>query len=152
MKKTMSWTGIKMKQKVKDNPAYACFRGAKSRCENPNATSYKNYGAKGIKFLYKSFQDLLNDVGPRPSMEHTLERINSKGNYENGNVKWATWKEQANNRKKVLGKFGICGVHQKHNRDSFIAYSNDKALYIGKDFFEACCVRKSWELNNKNLG
>jgi hypothetical protein len=137
---------------IKLNPAYRCYNQAKQRCNNPNATSYKNYGAKGIKFLYESFQDFLLDVGERPSMQHTLDRIDNNKHYEIGNVKWATWVEQANNRKKPKSKFGITGVHQKYNRDSFIAYSNNSALYIGKDFFEACCVRKSWELKSINLG
>lgn len=136
----------------KENPAYICYTQAKQRCINPNSISYKNYGAKGILFLYTSFEDFLKDVGERPSKNHTLDRINNLGNYEPGNVRWATWIEQANNRKKPKSSFGITGVHRKHNRTSFIAYSNKDALYIGPDFFEACCIRKSWENTNKNLG
>ena len=141
MKKTWTW-----KMNIKENPAYTCFHQAKQRCNNPKSTSYKNYGAKGIKFLYPSFQDLLDDIGERPTLQHTLDRINNDGHYEKGNVRWATWEEQANNRKKPKTKFGITGVHQKYKRQSYIAYSNNTALYIGPDFFEACCVRKAWEL------
>lgn len=135
-----SWTG-----NVKQNPAYKCFTNAKQRCTNPNSISYKNYGGRGIKFLYTSFEEFLNDVGPRPSMSHTLERINNNGHYEIGNVVWATWDVQVKSRRKRQTAFGINGVHRKSGRDSFIAYSNKEALYIGKDFFESCCVRKSWE-------
>lgn len=143
MKTTRSWTG---KVPIKQNPAYTCYAQAKQRCNNPNATSYKNYGARGIKFLYSTFNEFISDVGERPSKLHTLDRIDNNGNYEIGNVKWATWEEQVKSRRpRSDTKTGLIGVHLKSGRTSFIAYSNNKALYIGPDFFEACCIRKHWE-------
>lgn len=129
----------------KKNPAYKCYHSAKQRCCNPKATGYQNYGGRGIKFLFENFNHFLLCVGPRPSKYHTLERINNSGNYEWGNVRWATWSEQALNRRKRKNKLGISGVYPKSGRHSFIAQSNTTVLYIGPDFFEACCVRKSWE-------
>ncbi len=132
---------------IKNNPAYLCYKNAKDRCNNPKSTSYKNYGLRGIKFLFSSFTDFLNSVGERPSKQHTLERLTSSSNYEDGYVKWATWDEQVLSRKKRIdSKLGILGVYKRSGRTSFRATGNGVCLYDGKDFFEACCARKSWEL------
>ncbi len=72
------------------------------RCSKKTDISYKNYGAKGVTVYPEwqtSFAAFLRDVGPRPSMGHTLDRYpNKKGNYEPGNVRWATWIQQSNGR------------------------------------------------------
>ena len=128
------------------NPAQKCYSMARDRCVNPNSISYKNYGARGIEFRFSSFKEFLQSIGERPSKQHTLNRINNDGHYEVGNVEWTTWDKQVVSRRKPKNTFGITGVHQKFGRSSYIAYSNNKALYIGPDFFEACCKRKSWEL------
>lgn len=69
------------------------------RCNNPRSTSYRFYGAKGIRVCerWHSFEAFLADVGPCPSPLHTLDRENPLGHYEPGNVRWATKKEQARN-------------------------------------------------------
>jgi hypothetical protein len=73
------------------------------RCEDPRATSYKWYGGKGIT-VYPEWHDVATfiawieqNLGTRPE-GMTLDRIDSGGNYEPGNVQWATWSEQRTNR------------------------------------------------------
>lgn len=68
---------------------YNSYRNAKQRCTNPRAHNYRYYGAKGVEFLFGSFQHLLDTIGERPDAEHQLDRIDPTGNYEPGNVQWS---------------------------------------------------------------
>lgn len=78
---------------------YKSFWSARERCTNPNNTHYKYYGARGIEFRFKSFDEFFAEVGKRPTLRHTIERKNNNGHYEHGNVRWATMLEQAANRR-----------------------------------------------------
>lgn len=70
------------------------------RCTNPNVKCYAMYGAKGVLVCERwlKFENFYEDIGPRPSPNHSIDRYpNNKGNYEPGNVRWATAKEQLRN-------------------------------------------------------
>jgi lambda repressor-like predicted transcriptional regulator len=76
---------------------YSSYNGAKQRCTNRNSIQYKYYGERGIKFLFISFAEFLYAVGNRPAKGYSLDRIDSRGHYELGNVRWATASEQSRN-------------------------------------------------------
>lgn len=83
-------------------PEYGCWESMISRCENKNNKYWHNYGGRGIKVCptwRNSFVTFLSDVGRRPSREYSLDRINNDGDYEPGNVRWATREQQNQNRR-----------------------------------------------------
>lgn len=85
--------------------------GAKQRCENKNTAQYKDYGERGICFLFASIREgtmwVLDNIGPRPTDVHTLDRIDNNRGYEPGNLRWATRSEQGRNKRMYRGyKYG----------------------------------------------
>lgn len=83
-------------------PEYKSWVSMIQRCTNPKARGYARYGGRGISVCLdwaESFQPFFQYVGLRPSPHHSLDRFpNPDGNYEPGNVRWATAKEQARNK------------------------------------------------------
>lgn len=81
------------------SPEWRSWCHLRNRCNNPRNGSYHNYGGRGIKVCkrWDLFGNFLEDVGRRPSPNHTIHRINNDGDYEPGNVKWADLTEQHNN-------------------------------------------------------
>lgn len=83
---------------------YHAWWDACSRCGNPKHSSYSNYGAKGITICnqwHDSFLAFIDYIGeaPEPKQKYSLDRIDPYGNYEPGNVRWATYKQQGRNKR-----------------------------------------------------
>lgn len=85
---------------------YLTWIAMKHRCHNPKAQKFHLYGGRGIQVCPRwrdSFEAFLADMGSRPSPSHSLDRINSNGNYEPENCRWATIYQQNQNRR--MGRF-----------------------------------------------
>ncbi len=85
---------------LSDTAEYGIWRGMIDRCGNAGMDAYRNYGGRGIKVCDRwlgSFELFLEDMGKRPSEKHSIDRKNNNGDYEPGNCRWATPKEQCRN-------------------------------------------------------
>lgn len=81
---------------------YHIWRSMIQRCTSETHVSYPDYGGRGIKVCDEwlgGFHAFLKDLGPRPTKGHSLDRINPDGNYQPDNVRWATGKVQARNKR-----------------------------------------------------
>jgi hypothetical protein len=81
---------------------YQIWLGIKARCRKPRSQNYPRYGARGIDICdrwHDSFEAFYADVGPRPSPEHSIDRIDNDRGYEPGNVRWATSATQGRNQR-----------------------------------------------------
>ncbi len=80
---------------------HVSWASMKSRCSNKNFDCYKKYGARGIRVCkrWTKFENFYADMGPRPSVDHSLDRVDNSGDYEPGNCRWATREQQARNRR-----------------------------------------------------
>jgi hypothetical protein len=84
-----------------------------ARCEDPDSPAYHDYGARGIRVCDRwrdpetFIRDIEQEIGPRPAKktvtgypEYSLDRIDNDEGYKPGNVRWATWKQQAETRRR----------------------------------------------------
>jgi hypothetical protein len=87
------------------NSTYRSWQSMKARCYNPNHLKYLDYGGRGITVCEEwknSFEKFLEDMGEKPDSSYSIERINNDLGYFKENCKWATKKEQSNNRRNCI--------------------------------------------------
>ena len=129
---------------------YVSWAKMKMRCNNANHASYPWYGGKGITYdpRWESFDVFITDLGTPPTDKHTLDRRDSNKGYTKSNCRWATRKEQAQNRKiRSDSPFKVAGV-QQDSTGWYIAtyYENGKQVRIKHVSLEAAiATRKAWE-------
>jgi len=90
-----------MPKGVRRPKLYSVWRSMRERCRNPRHHAYKKYGGRGITICprWESYELFAADVGPRPGPEYSIHRINNDLGYFPENVRWATPKEQQQNRR-----------------------------------------------------
>ena len=96
------WAANPVKHGLEGTHVYRAWQRMKARCTDQRRDAYKHYGGRGITVCSQwrdNFLAFYEHVGRPPSRSHSLERVDVNGNYEPGNVTWATPKEQCNNRR-----------------------------------------------------
>lgn len=105
----------------------------KARCLNPNASSYPNYGGRGITVCDRwrdSFEAFFADMGPRPSPEHSIERLDVNGGYNKQNCVWGTRLQQGNNRRPTSEWKGMPGTRPTPGAIRGLAATRRILMYV----------------------
>lgn len=93
-------------------PTYKIWRGMRARCNRPKHKDWPNYGGRGVTVCprWDSYEAFLSDMGERPSPDHTIDRINPRGNYEPENCRWVPRAIQTSENNTRLKAVTIEGV------------------------------------------
>lgn len=92
-------------RRASDSAEYQCWRDMRSRCERRSHPAFKDYGERGISICERwrtDFWAFFQDMGERPSEDHSLDREDNDGNYEPSNCRWATAAEQMSNTRRNI--------------------------------------------------
>lgn len=116
---------------------YSSWSKMRRRCNEPSNNRYKDYGARGIKVCerWSSFEVFLSDMGPKPSPLHSLDRIDTNGNYDPSNCRWATSKQQNNNRRDNV----VLDVNGK--RQTMTQWANETGIKVGTIWYR---IKAGW--------
>ena len=130
---------------------YHSWAQMRARCNRVAHPRYMDWGGRGICICerWSSFKNFIADMGPRPSKNHSIDRIDNDGNYEPSNCRWATSGEQCRNKRIYQNNTtGINGVMQRPD-GKYLAGIRHKGkyhhLYYGDDLEEAARKRKNGE-------
>lgn len=134
------------------HPLYATWHGMMQRCSDPKWKDHKLYYDKGINVCerwanpHDGFWKFVEDMGPKPTPKHTLDRIDPDGNYAPENCRWATPYEQSHNRSDITDHPGV----YKHCKSGWVIRLNVDGKQVlctrRAKFEDAVALRKEYEI------
>ena len=94
----------------KRSKEYRTWAHILGRCTNTTDRSYKDYGGRGVTVCerWRVFENFLEDMGPAPSIDHSIDRIDNDGHYAPENCRWTTRAQQARNTRRTIKINGVC--------------------------------------------
>lgn len=119
---------------------YSSWSGMISRCKNKNSTSYEKYGGSGIQVCerwLKSFSNFYEDMGERPGLQYSIDRIDGSKGYYKENCRWADYHTQSVNTKiQSRNKTGFKGVFLRPDTGKYSVKITHygKIIYIGTSY------------------
>jgi len=122
---------------LRRDPLYGVWGALKGRCFKETNQDYKNYGARGIticdewRYNFQTFYDYMTQLPHYGECGRSIDRINNDGNYEPGNMRWATSREQTMNGRKRKSQTGYTGVAPLRGKFQSYIGVNGKIIYIG---------------------
>ena len=117
---------------MSNSSEYHSWEHAKDRCTNPKNDSWEDYGGRGIKFLFTSFEQFFAELGPKPK-GYVIDRKDNNGNYEPGNVCWATRTQSSiNQRIQKTNQSGTKGVHLHKGAWDVSVWLRNKKIHVGR--------------------
>ena len=131
-----------MTHKMSGEPEYMVWKKMKGRCYNENDPKYQSYGGRGIRICDEwknDFVKFYENIGIKPGKEYSIDRVNNDGNYEPGNCRWATPKEQARNRRS--------SVYFEYNDNKMLLIDISKAVGIKYDVLYQRIFKYNWSPN-----
>lgn len=123
---------------------YVAWLNMRQRCTDPNTNSYERYGGRGIRVCDRwtaSFEAFLEDMGVKPGVGYSIDRIDNDGNYEPGNCRWASPTEQRRNMSSnhIVEIEGHPYALSEACERLGLKYNNVRTRILrGKTFDEAC--------------
>lgn len=111
---------------ITSSPLYSVHSGMLNRCYNPKSKGYKDYGGRGIKVCDRwrgvyGFSRFAQDMGYKPSLKHSLDRIDVNGDYTPENCRWASARLQNYNKRPKKSKSGFTGIIYLPDHEVYVA-------------------------------
>ena len=143
----LSARNMKYPYEVRHLREYIIWAHIKSRCYNKNDAGYKDYGGRGIGMHVEWISNpiaFIEYIGKRPSPKHSIDRIDNDGNYEPGNVRWATRSDQARNTRKTKLNSKIAKAIRFMRKENVMFKDIAKFFGINICLVENVVYNKAW--------